>query len=862
MLKFDFSEIEGDPLGDLYQRYFDPETRKALGEFYTPQEVVEYIMDGVGYDIGVSSKRLIDPACGSGTFLVEALQRYKKDIRRYNQDPDWENHLTQLCSRPHIVGLDIHPFAVLMAQIRFMVEILPEYREAKRNSPQFTIRRLPIFRTDTLRNERRMSGTEVAETAQQQLTFDGLTESPENVLIPVPLPIEVDDQSAGEDEFLVQQVRMPRFDVLRRKTEVGDYGEYFAALQGVLDVVKYHMNEDIWEYQGGLKEGINRYSTREYEDVEEFFEPYVNGILNTVEHLRRDHGDGRLFKMLEDSVLALVVKNFMKYEYVVGNPPYVNIKNINDEKQQWYKELYQSAYGRFDLYVLFLERGLDMLSEDGKLGYITSNKFAKSRYGKEIRNIISTEYNLEQYIDFGDTGVFEDAVNYPCILIVSREMDQPVHYAKLRKKIDNPLDEIGPRLGKEEFVSDELEVSFYPQSEIGAENWRFTPEKVRELGSKLHENAHRTVGEISLGVREGVAPGGDDAFIVSPEFADREGLEEELLRPLIRGSNVRRWRVAWDNELIIYPYDSDGNLVEIDEYPNIKSHLDDYEEYLKDRYCVKKGGKGIYEYHGPHAKSVYEGDFKIATPDMATENQFSYVDGYDCFKNTVYVVTFDEDGLAHSNVELLGIMNSSIAEFVVKQNSPYVNSKYFRYKTQYVDPIPMPEEADGIEEIVREILRLEGLEQEIRDFPHPYLDRIDGPVERLQYEWKTDRNPVEAEIEELGDGRIAVTAGRTDEITSPILDSGTSEQRQLRARYVLNSVNGRTVQAGETHDIPIPKKQADLEEVHAQFEREKREYQNSSISDLESEIDDLMYEKFDLSEKEQEVIEEYIGVFK
>lgn len=70
VLRFDFGDVEGDLLGDLYQRYFDPETRKALGEFYTPQPVIDYIMDGVGYDRGVSGERLIDPACGSGTFSL------------------------------------------------------------------------------------------------------------------------------------------------------------------------------------------------------------------------------------------------------------------------------------------------------------------------------------------------------------------------------------------------------------------------------------------------------------------------------------------------------------------------------------------------------------------------------------------------------------------------------------------------------------------------------------------------------------------------------------------------------------------------------------------------------------------------
>nr|WP_234402858.1 N-6 DNA methylase [Halarchaeum acidiphilum] len=387
VLKFDFSEVQGDPLGDLYQRYFDPETRKALGEFYTPQEVVDYIMDGVDYDVGVSSQRLIDPSCGSGTFLVEAVNRYLEDVRRYDDDPDWEEALTELCTRPHIVGLDIHPFAVLMAQIRFMVAILPEYREAKQSNDDFTIRRLPIFRTDTLRNERELTGVDLGDDSHTQMTFDAMTEDNQDVRIPVPLPVEVEENEVSEaeleDGFLVQRVRMPLFNTARLNAGMRDFGEYYAALQGVLDVVKYHMHKGIWEYHGGLEEGIHRYTTQEYDGLEDFFEEYVNDILGTVRYLREEHGDGRLFKMFEDTVLSLVVKNYMEYDYVVGNPPYVNIKNIPDSKQEWYKTLYKSAYGRFDLYVLFLERGLNWLTEDGELGYITSNKFTRSKYGQK-----------------------------------------------------------------------------------------------------------------------------------------------------------------------------------------------------------------------------------------------------------------------------------------------------------------------------------------------------------------------------------------------------------------------------------------------------------------------------------------------
>ncbi|PSP71219.1 restriction endonuclease, partial [Halobacteriales archaeon QH_9_66_26] len=688
VLRFDFADVEGDLLGDLYQRYFDPETRKALGEFYTPGPVIDYIMDGVGYDRGVANDRLIDPACGSGTFLVEAVERYLRDVERYEDDPDWETHLRDLCTRPRIVGLDVHPFAVLMAQIRFVVAILPAYREAKTANPSFTLRRLPIYRTDTLRNERELTGADLGDDGSRQVTLDALTEDDQDVRIPVPLPIEADadEPAETEDGFLVRRVRMPLFDTIRLETGVANFGEYFAALQGVLDTVKDHMalveefsGEFDWRYRSGLEERINRYTTQDYSGTEEFFEEYVNDMLETVRYLRDEHDDGRLFKMFEDTVLALVVKNYLEYDYVVGNPPYVNIKNIPDRSQEVYRELYDSAYGRFDLYVLFIERGLDLLNENEELGYITSNKFARSKYGQEIRRIISAEYSLAKYVDFGDTGVFEDATNYPCIFFVDGDRRREnIPYAKIHLPMENVLETVEENIGDTDVMSESFETSTFPSSELDEEIWAFTPKPVRNLVDKLDRRANETVEDICHGVRQGISSGGDEAFVVSQNYAEENELEEELLYSIIRGKFTRRWQAEWDGDVAIYPYDENGDYTGVSEYPNIKSHLDEHEETLQSRYCVETGGKGLYEYDGPRPKSVFEGDFRIGVPDMATENHFAYTDGYDCFKNTAYVLTFS-DSQRYSEKELLGLLNSSVAEFVIKQMSPFLNDRYYRY---------------------------------------------------------------------------------------------------------------------------------------------------------------------------------------
>jgi hypothetical protein len=546
ILRFDFTNVQGDLLGDLYQRYFDPETRKALGEFYTPQPVVDYIMDGVGYDRGVSNERLIDPACGSGTFLVDAVERYLDDVERYaTGEPDWEQQLKSLCTQPHIVGLDIHPFAVLMAQIRFVVAILPAYRKAKERNPEFTIRRLPIYRTDTLRNERELTGVDIGDDGSRQMTFDAMTESEQDVLIPVPLPVEVDEDEAAdtEDGFLVRRVRMPLFDTIQLETGVGNFGEYFAALQGVLDTVKDHMKlaEEFgtdfdWTYQSGLEERVNAYTSQHYSSVEDFFEPYVNDMLENVRYLQEEHNDGRLFKIFEDTVLALVVKNYMEYDYVVGNPPYVNIQNLPSSQKSILSKLYQTAEGQYDLYCPFYERGIEWLTDDGKIGYISPNQFLVTDYGEPLRRMILRECIVNEIFDFRDSRVFKDATNYPAICILekssnrTRSQENEIQCIRIKSDVDDntgrELDEQVVYLAESHknntrYSDQYIDVFTYPQSRLSPEIWALMPPAEYQVFQKMEQSADYNIGKITSAVFDGPTTGSNSVFVVNVLNAEK-----------------------------------------------------------------------------------------------------------------------------------------------------------------------------------------------------------------------------------------------------------------------------------------------------------------------------------------------------
>ncbi|MCF2238710.1 N-6 DNA methylase [Halobacterium salinarum] len=923
VLRFDFEDVEGDLLGDLYQRYFDPETRKALGEFYTPQPVIDYIMDGVDYEHGVSNERLIDPSCGSGTFLVEAVERYLDDIEHFEDDPDWEEHLRDLCTRPRIVGLDIHPFAVLMAQIRFVVAILPAYREAKTQNPAFTLRRLPIYRTDTLRNERELTGADLGDDGTRQMTFDAMTEDDQDVRIPVPLPVEVDEDEVAETEdgFLVRRVRMPLFDTIQLETGVNNFGEYFAALQGVLDTVKDHMalaeefgGDFDWTYKSGLEERINQHTSQDYSGVEEFFIPYVEDMLENVRYLKEEHNDGRLFKMFEDTVLALVVKNYMEYDYVVGNPPYVRVQNLPDSQKEMMESLYDSTTGNYDIYCPFYERGLDWLREDaGKLGFITPNQFMVTDYGEGLREVLLDEARIEEVYDFRDSGVFEDATNYPAIVILADEPDEASRenneIRSVRVKADNDddrdreldttiIESVREHRSEPGYSDEFIDVFDFPQRKLAADDyWAMMPPEELQVFEKLEDEQDEVIGGVTDAVFQGIRTSANKIYIVDVLDADRVEsedsgetvtvvptgeskeyeIETDLLRPFLEGDEVKRWRGDWGGLHVVHPYyaeeTEDGEL-EAGLYS--QDYLEEnlpltwdfflaHKEKLEGREGGRKEGKDDwYGYIYPKNLGKFENP-KIVQAEIAEEATYLIDEVGTWYFTTGYGVALTSEHQQRTT-EIAGQLNSNALDFYLKHIATIKAGGFYSYRSQYVEKLPCKtEDSAGVfgtmRETASEIVDTIDLDSKTDRFPEAYLGDYAGELDYVTYEWQTRRYPVDADVQGDVDGNFTVQAGRSDTISDAAMYSDDREMRKRRAEYVHAAVDGRNVKSGEEMTVPIPRSDDGVVELLGRLEADREEVRQTDIDALEAEIDDAVYDLFDLTDEERAVIERYLDVF-
>lgn len=917
--KFDFTGTEGDPLGDLYQRYFDRETRKALGEFYTPQPVVRYILDEIGYEPtgrAIHSSKLIDPACGSGTFLVDALISYIEDVERFQEDPDWERHLHELCINPQLVGLDIHPFAVLMAQIRFTVEILPYYKEAKMQNDAFTIHRLPIFRTDSLENER--EGSDIAIDASGDANWT-LTSVEENGLtIEVRLPYELED-----GEQLTVEIELPLKGELQREFDVQNEEEYFAILQGMLDSVKEHMKfyrdpstpGGDWEYQGGVESSIDKYLLRDIDLDGEFFEPYVRVMLGEVQTLDQEYGDGRLFKIFEDKVLGIVVKNFMEYDYVVGNPPYVRTQVLPADQRTYFDTLYEATSGNYDIYCLFLERGLDWLNpQHGKLCYITSNQFLSAKYGEStasdegIRKNITKRSNIQKVFDFRDAEVFEDAANLPVIIHLTLEPDintredNTIRCIRVKSNIDDDVEGVDEQIidlvrRKEDqpgYSDDFIGVFDYPQDELDEKFWTFMPPEEKEIFEKLDQVSNNKLKHITEDgelIHSGTQTSENDVFLVIPQDThmiqpeDRGGIvriqptgydevvpiEEDLLRPWLKGDDVRRWQGEWSGQHVIFPYefnDSAGEYEVLDqsqlqELEHTWDYLTSKEDVLRGREGGKWEGSEVWWEYGRPQNLEKLPNPKLICRDMSETSRFMLDEEGKWFFKTPYGLQFIPQHQSDT-LELACVLNSKTLEFYLKQIAAMLLTGKYRYQTRYLKELPViipdTQEFSGVHEIVDTLVDSKDRQNKSKRFPEAYLDQVEGDFETIRYEWNTPRKPVDPDmaiIQQRADGTFKIEIGRTDEIISPHMDTS------IRARYVHASVTQRNVDRNEVTEIPIPREDEEVAELLGALQDDGEFFEDVQARrpELETRINEMVYDLFELGEDEKEVIEEYVDTF-
>lgn len=299
---------------------------------------------------------------------------------------------------------------------------------------------------------------------------------------------------------------------------------------------------------------------------------------------------------------------YVQYDFVVGNPPYIRSRRIT---LKYVKELardYPAIFsGKADLYIYFIGRAIEWLNQKGRLGFITSNKFLQARYGKKLKTLILQNCLIERLVNFGDSGVFSDVTNYPCIfvLIKGKGLFREPKYVRVIRSRDQILQHIGTHLSEARYSDEYLDI-FKLKEAPDQKDRILMPEEEYEPYLKIERNAESRLRDIS-DIRMGLHCVPRKLLVINQMKKNELSLEDKVVKPLLEGKkDVKRWNVSWRCLYIVFPYENvDDELISVDlyDYPNLYDYLERHHEVLENRKFYRKKiieyGKKWYELWNP-----------------------------------------------------------------------------------------------------------------------------------------------------------------------------------------------------------------------------------------------------------------------
>lgn len=370
------------------------------------------------------------------------------------------------------------------------------------------------------------------------------------------------------------------------------------------------------------------------------------------------------------------------FDAVIGNPPYVRQESLSRFKD-YFRRHYEAFNGVADLYAYFMEQGVRLLRPGGLFSIIVSSSFLRATYGEPLRRALKRHAAVVRIVDFGGLAVFAQAKDtYVCIPLLAKGAKQSrVEVAKVASLKNLKLVEY---VAANKFT--------IPHGRLSPEAWSLKSDAEAAVFNKVMK-AGKPLG-VYVGQRffRGVTTGLNEAFVINTEIRQKlianNERSVELIRPLLSGQDVRRYIFKDADQWLIFP----RRGVNIERYPAIKAHLEQWKEDLtpKRNKNAKRGRKpGRYEWYEIQDDVAYYDVFdgpKIVFPDICKGPRFSLDIGGHYLANTAYC-------LGTGDLYLLGFLNSRLFWFTISNLSiPFgTRAGEFRYRLiyQYMEKVPV-----------------------------------------------------------------------------------------------------------------------------------------------------------------------------
>lgn len=384
-----------------------------------------------------------------------------------------------------------------------------------------------------------------------------------------------------------------------------------------------------------------------------------------------------------------------RFDFVVGNPPYVRQELIPAPLLAEYRRRYLTMFDRADIYIPFIERSLSVLSDGGCLGFICADRWMKNRYGGPLRSLVAEGFHLKIYVDMMDTPAFHsEVIAYPAITIIKRESPGATRVAH-RPAIDRAtLTTLAGLLKAPTLPNEAGPVRELASVTNGSEPWLLESSDQMALIRRL-EGAFPLLEDAGCKVGIGVATGADKAFIGDYETLD---VEPSRKLPLVTTKDIMTGEVEWRGQGVINPFAEPSGLVNLDDYPRLRRYLEARREVIARRHCAQKAPANWYRTIDRITPALAARP-KLLIPDIKGEAHIVFEGGELYPHHNLYFVTSDDWDLR----ALQAVLLSSVTRLFVATYSTKMRGGFLRFQAQYLRRIRIPRWRDVPESLRREL---------------------------------------------------------------------------------------------------------------------------------------------------------------
>ena len=374
-------------------------------------------------------------------------------------------------------------------------------------------------------------------------------------------------------------------------------------------------------------------------------------------------------------------------DYVVGNPPYIRLENIPRNAMDQYRRLCPTMRGRADVYVGFIERGLELLARGGALGFICADRWMRNQYGADLRHFITTRFSVDAIIQMHDVDAFEDDVDaYPAILAARHAEQGETVVVDTNASFDADsvprLTSWARRSGAGADVTVAYEATRVDGWFSGPDLWPAgSPRQLAVIADIERRFPPLENPDTGTRVGIGVATGCDQVFITD----EPDLVESSRLLPLVQSIDIAAGSVVWPQRYLVNPWDESG-LVNLSDYPRLASYLERHQYRLRGRHIAQRRPATWYRTIDRVSADIQLRP-KLLIPDIkAYAHPVLDTGGFYPHHNLYYVVSDEWDLEVLGGLLLSDVTNLFVGAYCVK-----MRGGTYRFQAQYLRRIRVPE---------------------------------------------------------------------------------------------------------------------------------------------------------------------------